>query len=114
MEVSSSPVALTWGADSQRLFTIVESTGEGIDPIFQVVTLSPFQRVPADLALTGTAGTVGYREPVRVTPQLGMTYTNRSFSVNETIAGSPNDCSGAAPPTQEATTSASPSTRRTP
>jgi hypothetical protein len=59
INASSLPVALTWATDSQRLFTIVESTSEGIDPIFQLVTLYPFQRVPADLTLTGTASTVG-------------------------------------------------------
>lgn len=81
LDASSLPSALTWGAESQRLFTIVESTTEGIDPIFQLVTLYPFQRVTADLALTTTATTLGYREPVTVTPRLGMTYANRSFSV---------------------------------
>jgi hypothetical protein len=97
---SWSPVALAWGADSQRLFTVVESTSEFASPIFQVVTLYPFQRVTADLALTTTATTVGYREPVTVTPQLGMTYANRSFSVYETVAGSAKHLiwSGAADP----------------
>jgi hypothetical protein len=88
INASSLPTALTWGADSQRLFTVVESTSEGIDPIFQLVTLYPFQRVPADLALTSTATTVGYHQEVTVTPHLGMTYANRSFSLYETIAGS--------------------------
>jgi hypothetical protein len=88
ISASSLPIALTWGADSQRLFTVVESTTEGIDPIFQLVTLHPFQRVPTDLALTAAASTVGYRKPASVTPHLGMTYANRSFSVYETIAGS--------------------------
>lgn len=99
-DVSSSPVALTWAADSQRLFTVVESTNEGVDPVFQLVTLYPFQRVAAALALAATASTVPYRGAVKVTPQLGMTYANRSFSVQETVAGSARQLlwSGAADP----------------
>lgn len=97
---TSSPAAFAWGADSQRLFTIVESTSNDAAPVYQELTLYPFQVVPAQLSLTSTAGTVGYGEPVRVTPQLGMTYTTRSFSVYETIAGSARKLlwSGAADP----------------
>lgn len=97
---TSSPAAFAWGADSQRLFTITESTSNDAAPIYQELTLYPFQVVPAYLSLTSTGSTVGYGEPVMVTPQLGMTYTNRSFSVYETIVGSARRLlwSGAADP----------------
>jgi hypothetical protein len=97
---SSFPVSFAWSADSQRLFTVVESTSNYSSPVFTVLSLYPFKKVPADLTLSSTATTVRYDASAVITPHLGVTDTNRSFSVYETIAGEPRQLiwSGAADP----------------
>jgi hypothetical protein len=97
---SSFPVSFAWSADSQRLFTVVESVSNDGSPVFTALSLYPFKKVPADLTLTSTATTVGYDASAVITPHLGVTDTNRSVSVYETIAGEPRQLiwSGAADP----------------
>jgi len=86
---SSFPVDFAWSADSQRLFTVIESTSNYSSLVFTVLSLYPFAKVPANLTLTSTATTVGYDGSPAITAHLGVTATNRNFSVYETIVGEP-------------------------
>jgi hypothetical protein len=87
---SSDPVGFAWSATSQQLFTVIESTSDySPNPVFTVLPLYPFERVPADLTLTSTATTIGYDGSFTVTPHLGVTDGNRAYSVYRTIAGHP-------------------------
>ena len=84
---SSSPVNFAWAANSQQLFTVIESTINNGSPVFSVLSLFPFERVPADLTLTTTASTIAYDGSFTVTPHLGVTDGNRAYSVYVTAAG---------------------------
>jgi hypothetical protein len=87
---SSDPVGFAWSANSQQLFTVIESTSAySSNPVFTLLSLYPFERVPADLTLTSTATTIGYDGSFTVTPHLGVTDGNRAYSVYRTIAGHP-------------------------
>jgi hypothetical protein len=86
---SSSPVNFAWAANSQQLFTVIESSINNGSPVFSVLSLYPFERVPADLTLTSTATTIGYDGSFTVTPHLGVTDGNRAYSVYVTVAGHP-------------------------
>jgi hypothetical protein len=85
----SSPVGLAWAADSQRLFAVIESVSDSSSHVYSLLSLYPFERVPADLTLTSTATTIGYDGSFTVTPHLGVTDGNRAYSVYRTIAGHP-------------------------
>ena len=86
----SYPVGFAWSADSQRLFTVIESTSEGSPKlVFTVLSLYPFEKVAAPLTLTSTATTVQYGAPATITAHLGVTYSNRRFSLYKTPAGQP-------------------------
>jgi hypothetical protein len=84
---SSSPVNFAWAANSQQLFTVIESSINNGSPVFGVLSLYPFERVPADLTLTSTASTVAYDGSFTVTPHLGVTDGNRAYSVYVTVPG---------------------------
>jgi hypothetical protein len=86
---SSYPVDLAWSANSQQLFTIIESSSNYSSPVFTVLSLYPFERVPADLTLSSTATAIAYDGSFTVTPHLGVTDGNRAYSVYQTIAGHP-------------------------
>jgi hypothetical protein len=86
---SSSPVDFAWAADSEQLFTVMRSTNIDGDSIYTLLSLYPFERVPADLTLASTATTIGYGGSFTVTAHLGVTYTNPNYSFYQTIAGHP-------------------------
>jgi hypothetical protein len=87
---SSDPVGFAWSANSQQLFTLIESTSEySPNPVYTLLALSPFEKVPANLTLTSTATTVQYGAAATITAHLGFTYGPPDFSVYETIAGQP-------------------------
>jgi hypothetical protein len=86
---SSAPVGFAWSADSSRLFAVIESTSNSDNPVFSVVSLYPFLLAKPDFTLTSTATTVGYGGSATLVPHLGVTYTNRSFALYETVAGQP-------------------------
>ena len=88
---TSSPVNFAWAADSQQLFAVIESSINNGSPVFSVLPLYPFERVPADLTLTSTATTVAYDGSFTVTPHLGVTDGNRAYSVYVTAAGHPRE-----------------------
>jgi hypothetical protein len=85
---ASAPVAFGWSADGTRLFTVVESTSLYVSsPLYSILTLYPFERVPADLTIPTTATAVSYGHQVTVSPHLGFTYSNINFSFYMTPAG---------------------------
>jgi hypothetical protein len=86
---ASAPVGFAWSASSQQLFTIIESWSSYSNPVFTLLSLYPFEKVPADLTLTSTATTVQYGAPATITLHLGVTYSNQSISVYDTAAGEP-------------------------
>ena len=86
---SSSPIGFGWSASSEQLFTVMESTSYQGDFVYTLLSLYPFERVPAPLTLTSTATTIGYDGSFTVTPHLGVTDGNRAYSVYRTIAGHP-------------------------
>jgi hypothetical protein len=96
---ASAPVDFAWSASSQQLFTIIESWSNDSDsnPVYTLLSLYPFEKVPADLTLTSTATTVQYGAPATITAHLGFTYSNQSISVYVAPAGEPRflDWSGA-------------------
>jgi hypothetical protein len=85
----SSPVGLAWAADSEQLFAVIESVSDSSSHVYSLLSLYPFERVPAPLTLTSTATTIGYDGSFTVTPHLGVTDGNRAYSVYRTIAGHP-------------------------
>ena len=85
----TSPVGLAWAANSQQLFAVIESVSDSDTRVYSLVSLFPFERVPAPLTLTSTATTIGYDGSFTVTPHLGVTDGNRAYSVYRTIAGHP-------------------------
>jgi hypothetical protein len=88
----SYPVGFAWSANSQQLFTVIESTSDySSNPVFTVLSLYPFERVPADLTLTSATTTIGYGGFYSVTAHLGLTYGNRAYSVYRTTAGYPRE-----------------------
>jgi hypothetical protein len=86
---SSSPVGFGWSASGNQLFTVMESTSYQGDSIFSLLSLYPFEQVPAPLTLTSTATTIGYDGAFTATAHLGVTDTNRAYSVYETTPGHP-------------------------
>lgn len=89
---SSDPVGFAWSANGQQLFTLIESTSYySPNPVYTLLALSPFGKVPANLTLTSTATTVQYGSPATITAHLGVTYGNRDFSVYYQNAGQPRD-----------------------
>ncbi len=70
-------------------FTVMESGSYHGGAVFMLLSLYPFERVPAPLTLTSTATTVGYDGSFTVTPHLGVTDGNRAYSVYVTVAGHP-------------------------
>jgi hypothetical protein len=86
---SSSPVGFAWAADSQQLFTVIESSINDGSPVFTVLSLYPFERVATDLTLTSTATTIPYDGSFTVTAHLGFTDSSGAYSVYQTIAGQP-------------------------
>ena len=94
---NSSVVDFAWAADSQRLFTVIESSINNGSPVFGVLPVYPFERVPADLTLTSTATTIPYRGSFTVTTHLGFTDSLGAYSVYQTIAGQPRRLDGSCP-----------------
>jgi hypothetical protein len=86
---ASAPVGFAWSASSQQLFTIIESWSNDGNPVFTLLSLYPFEKVPADLTLTSTATSVQYGAAATITAHLGVTYSNQSISVYDTVAGEP-------------------------
>jgi hypothetical protein len=86
---ASAPVGFAWSASSEQLFTIIETWSNYGNPVFTLLSLYPFERVPADLTLTSTATTVQYGAPATITAHLGVTYSNQSISVYDAVAGGP-------------------------
>jgi len=86
---SSAPIGLAWSASSEQLFTVMESGSYQGGAVYTLLSLYPFERVPAPLTLTSTATTIGYDGSFTVTPHLGVTDGNRAYSVYRTIAGQP-------------------------
>jgi hypothetical protein len=112
----SYPVGFAWSANSQQLFTLIESTsGYSPNPVYTLLVLSPFARVPANLTLTSTATTVQYGASATITAHLGYTYGPPDFSVYQTPAGQPRQLlwSGEIEPSNTITSSDSSFTRNT-
>ena len=87
---SSDPVGFAWSANGQQLFTLIESTSYySPNPVYTLLALSPFGKVPANLTLTSTATTVQYGAGATITAHLGFTYGPPDFSVYQTTAGQP-------------------------
>ena len=86
---ASAPVGFGWSASSERLFTIIETWSNSGNPIFTLVSLYPFERVPTDLTLTSTATTVPYGASATITTHLGITYSNQIISFYDAVAGGP-------------------------
>ena len=86
---NSSPAGFAWAADSQQLFTVIESSINDGSPVFTVLSLYRFERVPTDLTLTSTATTIPYNGSFTVTAHLGFTDSSGAYSVYQTIAGQP-------------------------
>lgn len=71
-------------------FTVIESTSDySPNPVYTLLPLSPFGKVPASLTLASTATTVQYGAAATITAHLGFTYGPPDFSVYQTPAGQP-------------------------
>jgi hypothetical protein len=114
---ASAPVDFAWSASSQQLFTIIESWSNDSDsnPVYTLLSLYPFEKVPADLTLTSTATTVQYGASATITAHLGYTYGPPNFSFYETPAGQPRQLlwSGEIEPYNTITSAGSSFTRNT-
>jgi hypothetical protein len=94
---SASPIGFAWSSSGEQLFTVMQSTNINGQSAYTLLSLYPFERVPAPLTMTSTATTIGYRGSFTVTAHLGVTDTNPDYSVYETIAGHPRQLVGSCP-----------------
>ena len=67
----------------------MESVSDSSTDVYSMLSVYPFEKVPADLTLTSTATTIGYDGSFTVASHLGVTDSNRAYSVYRTIAGHP-------------------------
>jgi hypothetical protein len=86
---SASPIGFGWSSTGEQLFAVMQSANIDGQSAYTLLSLFPFERVPADLTLASTATTIGYDGSFTVTPHLGFTDSSGAYSVYRTIAGHP-------------------------
>jgi len=86
---SASPIGFGWSASSEQLFTVMQSANIDGQSVYTMLSIYPFERVPADLTLASTATTIAYDGSLTVTPHLGFAGGSAAYSVYSTTPGHP-------------------------